>query len=97
MIKIWRVSGGKLYCAQTIPIPAISIWSLEVTFDGDIICGASDGRIYIFTPRDDVFADERTLEDYQNRLRKMQTNKEILDTKTAEGSETLTRQGTKYD
>ena len=34
---------------QEIAVPAISVWSVTILDNGDIACGCSDNKIYIFT------------------------------------------------
>ena len=39
--------------SQQIEIPAMSVWSLTVLPNGDIVCGTSDYKIYVFTQNPD--------------------------------------------
>lgn len=78
LVKVWRLEENSLKCIQSIPIPAISIWTLCITNYGDLICGASDGRIYIFTPHIDVTPECEMLENFQERLKSTSISKEIL-------------------
>ena len=46
-IKVFK-SDGKL--GQNIPVPAISVWSVAfMEGNGDIVAGASDNKVYVFT------------------------------------------------
>lgn len=47
-IKVWAKDGSGLQCVQRIEMPATSLWSLAVSPLGQVFCGASDGRLYVF-------------------------------------------------
>lgn len=57
-VRIWHGSE----CVQTITHPAISVWSVAACpANGDIVSGASDGVVRIFTRSDDRLASPETL------------------------------------
>ncbi len=81
VIKVWAVvekdaaeHGAVVECIQAIPIPALSIWSIDATTDGRLVCGCSDGRIYVFSSSSemDSLGDGEMLRDYRGRLSEMQ-------------------------
>jgi phospholipase A-2-activating protein len=92
-IKIWRLSGDDIYCVQSISIPALSIWSLCVTPTGNIICGSSDGRIYVFSPQEGLSPDPTMLSSFQQRLNTMQMSKEVLSGSACSSSNVLSGPG----
>lgn len=56
-IRIWKDTA----CVQTITHPAISVWSVAVCHDnGDIVTGASDRIVRVFSRSPDRQADEAT-------------------------------------
>ncbi|XP_058944914.2 phospholipase A-2-activating protein [Pocillopora verrucosa] len=57
-LRIWK--GGE--CAQTITLPAQSVWSVTCLNNGDIVTGSSDGIVRIFTAADDRVASEEELQ-----------------------------------
>jgi len=63
-IKIWN--HGE--CIQTITLPAISIWSVSVQPNGDIVCGSSDGEVRIFTREKERWADEKDIKEFEEKV-----------------------------
>jgi phospholipase A-2-activating protein len=56
-VRIWRNN----MCVQTITHPAISVWSVAVCAEtGDIVSGASDNVVRVFTRHEEKFADSET-------------------------------------
>lgn len=50
------------HCVQTITHPAISVWSVAVCVEtGDIVSGASDRLVRVFSRDQNRWADEETL------------------------------------
>ncbi len=45
-VKVFR--GGRE--AQTLPVPAISVWGVAALSNGDLAAACSDGKVWIFTP-----------------------------------------------
>jgi phospholipase A-2-activating protein len=61
-VRIWR--GNE--CVQTITHPAISVWSVAVCRDnGDIVTGASDKIVRVFTRSPDRIAEPATLKAFE--------------------------------
>ena len=52
-IKVFRSDGSTL---QHIPVPAMSVWSVDVMANGDLVAGTSDNKIYVFTKDEDRMA-----------------------------------------
>ncbi|RPA83343.1 PFU-domain-containing protein [Ascobolus immersus RN42] len=64
-VRIWK--GGE--CIQTITHPAISVWSVAACAEnGDIVSGASDGVVRVFSRSPDRWADAETLKKYDDIL-----------------------------
>lgn len=65
-IRVWR----GLECAQTITLPAISVWSVAVNQQtGDIVSGSSDGVVRVFTRNADSLADAETLASFDDSVK----------------------------
>lgn len=65
-IRVWR----GLECAQTITLPAISVWSVAVSQQtGDIVSGSSDGVVRVFTRNADSLADAETLASFEDSVK----------------------------
>ena len=65
-VKVWRDSE----CIQTITHPAISVWAVAVNKEtGDIVTGASDSVIRVFTRRSEQFADAKSLQEFDDSVK----------------------------
>lgn len=53
-------------CAQTITHPAISVWAVSVMPNGDIVTGASDGFIRVFSAAEERWASVEDLKAYED-------------------------------
>lgn len=95
-VRVWQGSE----CVQVITLPAISVWSVSVGQDGDIIVGSSDKVARIFTREQERQADSTTVAEFEQSLQssavpKQQMNNE-LNIQDAPGPEFLTQKsGTK--
>lgn len=49
-VRLWSMGKGRISPLQCIPIPAESVWCVRIT-DGWMFCGASDGRMYVFSSK----------------------------------------------
>jgi phospholipase A-2-activating protein len=56
---MWWFLGGE--CIQTILHPATSVWCVAAMPNGDIISGASEGVIRIFTRAEERIAEQPVL------------------------------------
>lgn len=75
-LKVWRQSGGqRLECVQAIPLPAVSIWAVDCTAAGEVVCGCSDGRIYVFSPHEALDPEACVLAEFRSRLSSFQVSK----------------------
>ncbi|OCT97805.1 phospholipase A-2-activating protein isoform X1 [Xenopus laevis] len=74
-IRIWR----KGECTQTIRLPAQSVWCCCVLDNGDIVVGASDGIIRVFTESPDRIASIEEIQAFENEL-----SKATIDPKTGD-------------
>ncbi|XP_018615229.1 phospholipase A-2-activating protein isoform X1 [Scleropages formosus] len=63
-LRIWR--RGE--CAQTIRLPTQSVWCCCVLPNGDIVVGASDGIIRVFTESDERMASAEDLQAFEEEL-----------------------------
>lgn len=74
-LRIWK--HGE--CAQTIRLPAQSIWCCCVLDNGDIVVGASDGIIRVFTE-----AEERTASAEEIKAFERELSQATIDSKTGD-------------
>ncbi|MCI4377335.1 hypothetical protein PGIGA_G00202520 [Pangasianodon gigas] len=65
-VRIWK--NGE--CAQTIRLPAQSVWCCCVLPNGDIVIGASDGMIRVFTENEERVASAQDLQAFEEELAK---------------------------
>ncbi|XP_009954035.1 PREDICTED: phospholipase A-2-activating protein, partial [Leptosomus discolor] len=63
-LRIWK----KGECAQTIRLPAQSVWCCCVLNNGDIVVGASDGIIRVFTESLERTASAEEIQAFENEL-----------------------------
>ncbi len=64
-VRIWRDNE----CIQTITHPAISVWSVSANPDsGDIVTGASDKVVRVFTRSVDRVASEKVLAEFMEKV-----------------------------
>uniref|UniRef100_A0A3Q3LH01 Phospholipase A2-activating protein n=1 Tax=Mastacembelus armatus TaxID=205130 RepID=A0A3Q3LH01_9TELE len=63
-LRIWR----KGECTQTIRLPAQSVWCCCILPNGDIVVGASDGIIRVFTEVEDRMASAEDLQAFEDEL-----------------------------
>ncbi|KAK2119863.1 hypothetical protein P7K49_001249 [Saguinus oedipus] len=74
-LRIWK--HGE--CAQTIRLPAQSIWCCCVLDNGDIVVGASDGIIRVFTESEDRTAGAEEIKAFEKEL-----SQATIDSKTGD-------------
>ena len=63
-VKVW--DHGE--CIQTITLPAISVWSVSVQPNGDIVCGSSDGEVRIFTRDKSRYAPDSEIREFEEKV-----------------------------
>ncbi|XP_050401900.1 phospholipase A-2-activating protein [Patella vulgata] len=63
-VRVWKGSE----CVQTIPHPIQSVWSVCTLANGDIVSGASDGLIRVFTTCPERRAPEDELQAFEEAL-----------------------------
>ncbi|CAH2293817.1 phospholipase A-2-activating [Pelobates cultripes] len=63
-VRIWR----KGECSQTIRLPAQSVWCSCILENGDIVIGASDGIIRVFTKCQDRTASPEEIQAFEDEL-----------------------------
>jgi len=56
-VKVWKDNE----CKQTISHPAVSVWCVQALPNGDIVSGASDNTIRVFTRDPERIADEEVI------------------------------------
>uniref|UniRef100_A0A3Q4GL63 Phospholipase A2-activating protein n=1 Tax=Neolamprologus brichardi TaxID=32507 RepID=A0A3Q4GL63_NEOBR len=74
-LRIWRQGE----CSQTIRLPAQSVWCCCILPNGDIVVGASDGIIRVFTEAEDRMASAEDLQAFEDEL-----SKATIDPKTGD-------------
>ena len=45
-VRVWTARGS---CQQTIRMPCLTVWSVALLANGDIVAGCSDGMARVFT------------------------------------------------
>ncbi|CAD6896898.1 unnamed protein product [Tilletia controversa] len=93
-VRVWR--DGHL--AQTITIPAISVWCVAALENGDIVCGSSDHVIRVFTLDPKRVADAAEIQTYDETVASQTLNKsQVGDVKKDDlpGVEALSEPGSK--
>ena len=73
-VRIWQ--GQE--CVQVITLPAISVWSVAVGSDGDIIAGTSDKLARIFTRDTERQADQTVMAEFEESLQASAVPKQAL-------------------
>uniref|UniRef100_A0A8C8RS36 Phospholipase A-2-activating protein n=1 Tax=Pelusios castaneus TaxID=367368 RepID=A0A8C8RS36_9SAUR len=63
-LRVWKQGE----CAQTIRLPAQSVWSCCVLDNGDIVVGASDGIIRVFTESSERTASAEEIQAFETEL-----------------------------
>ncbi|XP_034146766.1 phospholipase A-2-activating protein [Esox lucius] len=74
-LRIWRQGE----CQQTIRLPAQSVWCCCILPNGDIVVGASDGLIRVFTEVEERMASPEALQAFEDEL-----SKTTIDPKTGD-------------
>ncbi|XP_062850294.1 phospholipase A-2-activating protein [Trichomycterus rosablanca] len=74
-VRIWK----KGECAQTIRLPTQSVWCCCVLPNGDIVVGASDGMIRVFTESEERVASSQDQQAFEDEL-----SKATIDPKTGD-------------
>ncbi|TFK54682.1 phospholipase A-2-activating protein [Heliocybe sulcata] len=65
-VRVWR--DGE--CAQTIVVPAVSVWSVSTMPNGDIVAGSSDGIVRVFSIVESRWATAGDLKEYDDAVAK---------------------------
>ncbi|KAK5213882.1 WD repeat protein Lub1 [Exophiala xenobiotica] len=63
-MRVWQGTN----CVQVITLPAISVWAVSASPNGDIIVGSSDKLARIFTRDPERTADAETLREFEESL-----------------------------
>lgn len=71
-VRIWHNGDVK----QTITLPAQSVWCVDLLPNGDIVTGASDGVVRIFSNDPERYADAETLQQYDEAVASTKLNAE---------------------
>lgn len=64
-VRIWEGTT----CLQVITLPAISVWSVSASPNGDFIVGSSDKLARIFTRQEERIADAETLASFEESVK----------------------------
>lgn len=95
-LKIWRrTDGRRIECVQAISLPVVSIWTLDCTATGNVLCGCSDGRVYVFSPHEALDPDARVVKEFQSRLGSFQVSKTLTGDREVSQREDLLNPGRK--
>ncbi|KAI5451503.1 hypothetical protein NCC49_001806 [Naganishia albida] len=93
-LRVWI--NGQL--SQTITHPTISVWTVEVLPNGDIVSGASDGMVRVWTRSEERKANAQQVQELEQAVASRQLNKtQVGDIKHTDlpGMEALGRPGKK--
>ncbi|EPQ57952.1 WD40 repeat-like protein [Gloeophyllum trabeum ATCC 11539] len=93
-IRVWR--DGEL--AQTIIVPAVSVWSVSTMPNGDIVAGSSDGVVRVFSVVEPRWAPPGDLKEFDDAVAKQALPaQQIGNVKVSDlpGMEALAQPGTK--
>ncbi|PWN50917.1 PFU-domain-containing protein [Violaceomyces palustris] len=93
-VRVWR--DGSL--VQTITIPAISAWTVDVLDNGDIVCGSSDSFVRVFTRDSSRAADPEEIKAYEHTISSQalnQTQVGDINKESLPGKEALSQPGSK--
>jgi phospholipase A-2-activating protein len=75
-VRIWE----NQQCIQTITHPAISVWTVAVCPEnGDIVTGASDRIVRIFTRASERYADEAAIAQFHDQVKSSSIPQQALD------------------
>ncbi|ETE70392.1 Phospholipase A-2-activating protein, partial [Ophiophagus hannah] len=74
-LRIWRKGN----CVQTIRLPAQSVWCCCILDNGDLVVGASDGIIRVFTESLERIASQEEIHAFENEL-----SQATIDSKTSD-------------
>ncbi|KAG0717763.1 Phospholipase A-2-activating protein [Chionoecetes opilio] len=66
-LRVWGPDGE---CAQTIHMPAQSVWAVASLPNSDIVCGTSDGVCRIFTREEGRQADAEDIKEFEESVAK---------------------------
>lgn len=72
-VRLWSMGKGRISPLQCIPIPADSVWCVKIT-DGWLFCGASDGRMYVFSSEISIETNMK----YRSRLSEFTFSPKVL-------------------
>ncbi|CAH2235111.1 jg7520 [Pararge aegeria aegeria] len=105
-VKVW--SAGD--CVRELRLPVESVWSVTCLENGDIVTGASDGLVRVFTRDPLKYADEATLKSFEEEVQKVMASSQqeiggfklselpgpeaLLEPGKSEGKTKLIRRGT---
>ncbi|KAH3731128.1 hypothetical protein DPMN_057134, partial [Dreissena polymorpha] len=89
-VRVWKDGT----CVQTINHPCLSIWCVAVLGNGDIVSGASDGILRVFTCEPSRYASTVELKTYDEQIAQSQIPQDIRPEELP-GPEALTRPGNK--
>lgn len=59
---------------QTIPHPAVSVWSVAATADGELATGSSDGVVRVWTRHVERVASAAEVKSYEDAVSKQQVD-----------------------
>ncbi|WFD23235.1 hypothetical protein MEQU1_001923 [Malassezia equina] len=105
-VRIW--DGSSLL--QVLPVPALSVWCVHALSNGDVVCGASDGCLYLFTCSEERRASAEKMAAYTEHVetqslsasevqgvRSVDAPEALLSSGSTEGEALLLRQGSRTE
>lgn len=71
-VRVWKNGEAD----QVIDLPAQSIWAVKLLPNEDIVCGASDSLVRIFTSNPERYADAETMQKFEEAVASSKKNPE---------------------
>jgi phospholipase A-2-activating protein len=93
-VRVWKHTKS----SQTIVHPAISVWCVAFLPNGDLVSGASDGIVRVFSTSPERYASEAELLDYEATISQSTISQRTMDKVEGNklpGPEILSKAGTK--
>ncbi|CCH60858.1 hypothetical protein TBLA_0D03580 [Henningerozyma blattae CBS 6284] len=91
-VIVWSREGQ---IVQVIRVPAISVWSVDVMKNGDLVIGCSDNTLRVFSEEKSRIAPEEELKQFGEEISGSSLNKESIDEKQLSEPERLAMPGKK--
>lgn len=92
-LRVWRAADGE--CTQTITVPAVSVWAVVCTANGDLAAGSSDGLVRVFSRERARQAEPAELQKFEEDVAASVQAAPDIKEKDLKGEEALRQDGRK--